>query len=294
MSDQDDKTGGDTVVADDASGNAGDDKTQYDSITLAGDESSHGDGTSKNGGPAWLHRRIAKLNNKIDQATTQASEEAARAELVREENKLLRMQVEALQRGDGVSDLGDDDQPRGGMTQADVDRRAREIVNEELGNRETSMNAETSAAETSKKLEAHYERAGELNVPDYEATEDKAIEVLGQDISRFIMASSKKSQLLMYYLGKNEGKAAELAYRIRSNPGSGAVEIGELAAGISLQKADTQTGDDLPEPDADIGGEGSGVSASEARIDAMRKQVAAGKRPMKDLMDLKRSLAQAS
>lgn len=293
MSVQDDKKG-DQIVVDDKSGGEADDKRlKHDQVVLDGDKSSSSDEGNQKTVPVGFYRRIGKLNDKVDEANTRASESDARNDLLKEENKLLRMQVDAL-KGGGQSDDDEEDEGRG-MTQADVDRRAREIVQEELNSASSAGQQAAAQDANTKKLEAHYDRAAELKVDDYEDTEDKAIDILGKDLSRFVMSSSNKSQLLLYYIGKNPGVGYELARKIQADPGSGALEIGELAAKLSLRKADTQNDDDLPEPDSDLGGDSqSGSSVNEQRLQKMRSDVAAGKRPMKDLMDLKRKLAEAS
>lgn len=290
MSVQDDKQD-DQVVINDVTGNKGG-EAKHDQIVLEGDESTSSDDGKKITGPGWLHRRVRKLNDKVDAAEGRANESDARSELLKEENKLLRMQVDALKSGSRNDD--DDDEATGGMTQADVDRRAREIVQEELNSASAAVGQEQSQAAVTQKLEKHYDRAGELNVPDYEETEDAAIEVLGKDLSRFIMSSSNKSQLVLYYIGKNPAKGYELAQKIKSDPGSGAIEIGELASKLSLKQADTQNDDDLPEPDSDLGGDSaSAASINEKKLVKMRAEVAAGKRSMQDLMKLKKELAKA-
>jgi len=102
----------------------------------------------------------------------------------------------------------------------------------------------------------HYKRATDLNVGDYEEMEDKAIEALGVDIVQSLQTTVDQSEMLIYYLGKNPKKAAEIRSTFDRNPAKATFELGTLAAKLTLKPR----GDKIPAPDDPLGGGGGGVN----------------------------------
>ena len=102
----------------------------------------------------------------------------------------------------------------------------------------------------------HYKRADALKVKDYDETEDKAIEILGQDVVNQLIANTDKSPELLYYLGKNPGKAQEMAEMVKTNPVKGVFELGRLGAKLSARpKSRTKP---APAPEGEQRGGGAG------------------------------------
>lgn len=279
--------GGDEVIVPDPNA---------DQIVVEGEEPTPATST----GPAWLHKRIGRLNKKVGAAEEGQTEAERIANLTKEENKLLKLQIQQLgstTKPDRANFESDEDFLVA-QTKHDDDRiatKAKEIVTEVLSGHDQKTTLEKQSQATEAKLTAHYDRATELKVSDYADTEDKAIEVLGDDISKFIMSSTAKSHLILYHLGKNPVKAGELAARIRKDPGSGTVEIGELAAKITLRKADTQL--ETPEPATDLSGGGTPAPTEhwQKKLNTLRDKVAAndGSANMGDILQLKKDAVAA-
>jgi hypothetical protein len=99
-------------------------------------------------------------------------------------------------------------------------------------------------------IEAHYERAGFLNVKNYTDVEDNAIEILGNDATKAIMANTELSHVLLYHLGleKNAGKAEEFAALLKRNPVKGLLEIGGYANKLVVKPKHSNA----PDPESKI------------------------------------------
>lgn len=200
-------------------------------------------------------KRVNKLNGKIETANQEAEEARRRAEALEEENKLLRLKAgqETLKRpkpddfdSDAEYDAALDAYDEQRLTQI-TDKRLKEVV--DASQAHTTQSNQNALTET--QLKAHYERAGEFKVKDYEETEDKAIDILGRDTVKQIMVNTDNSPVILYHLGKNPGKAEKLADLIASNPMKGVLEIGRLEASLKV-KPKSKTPPD-PEEQVDSG-----------------------------------------
>lgn len=107
-------------------------------------------------------------------------------------------------------------------------------------------------------ITSHYARASDLNVPDYEATEDAAIASLGANLVQSIQSSAENSELLLYYLGKKPAKASEIAALYRINPGKATLALGALSGKITLRPNTTKA----PNPDMGVKGGGGATSTA--------------------------------
>lgn len=243
----------------------------------------------------------AHLNSKAKwKGRVQKAEKSAEA--LAAENELLRMQLQQTQGGQGKTalkmptledcDYDEDEFRRRSLEYAksvSVDE-ARRAAAEMIENSQRSAQAQSKDADTEVALDRHYTNAGKLKVDDFEAAEDRVIEIFGRDAAREIIANVEDSHLLMYWLGKNPDKATHYADLLKRSPVKGIFALGELRSKIKVQPRGKQT----PSPDEAV--EGAGVTGSqswERRIDTMRDKVAAGKATMSDLMALKRQAQQA-
>ena len=77
-------------------------------------------------------------------------------------------------------------------------------------------------------LEAHYERADKLKVPDYDANEEQAVAIMGKSIVKGIASVMSNSAMVINYLGKNPAKAQEIALLDKTNPQKGIEKLWEL------------------------------------------------------------------
>lgn len=211
-------------------------------------------------------KRISKLNTRVETANHEAEEERQKREALEEQNRLLLMQINQGQ-----------DAPKGRPKVDDFESDAEyEAALEDYENTRISQVTQEKAAELlrqqaeeqarsareaafNSQLREHYERADQLKVSDYEETEDKAIDVMGKDIARQIMANTEQSQVVLYHLGKNPEKAAEYARKFEGNPIKGLLEIGGLASRLQVRSKSSLP----PNPETQI--EGGSVAGHESR-----------------------------
>lgn len=196
-------------------------------------------------------RRVARLNGK-----SEAKEDKASA--LEEENRLLRLALEQRKPSGPPSPNDFDDgefdpaytkameEHAALQREAEVDRKVEEKLRAAA---EERARAEAAAALESRQRE-HYGRAARLKVKDYEATEDVAIEALGQQVVNQVIANFDDSHTLLYYLGKNPGRAAQIASLLRTNPIQGVAQIGRLQSQIIVKPKVTPA----PDPEAELEG----------------------------------------
>jgi hypothetical protein len=185
-------------------------------------------------------KRINKLNGKIEAKSQEAQEAIDRAEAAEAQLKLYQIKEQSqapakrpkLEEYDSDDDyyLALDEYETGKIEEA-TRKTAEQILNQNQN--QTTQSQRQAVYEDS--ANKHYERAGALKVSDYEATEDKAIEILGGDAVKQIMANTDNSEVVLYHLGKNPGKAEAIANLIKSNPMKGVIEIGGLAAKLQIR-----------------------------------------------------------
>lgn len=201
-----------------------------------------------------IQKRINKLNGKIDVANTQADEANQRADALEQENKLLRLSSEKP-----VTRPDEDDFETTAEYHAALDgydgERITKAAQEQVAKLVQQNQTQTTQVNQNVKLEeditAHYARADTLKMSNYEELEDKAIEALGNDLSKVIMANTEKSHLIMAHLGANPGKAAELVELVKVNPVKALVKAVEIGNSLSV-KTKSQNAPD-PETTVDAG-----------------------------------------
>lgn len=212
--------------------------------------------------PKGFIKRIGKLNGKVD-AANQKAEELAR-ELEAERRKA--QQLEAMLTGQAKpnkrprpEDFDTDEEYEAAAEKYEESIAAR-VVQQHLARAHQTQQQQTQQKAQQQQLEtglhAHYERAESLKVADYETTEDRAIEVLGNDVAKHIMANTDNSEVVLYHLGKNPAKAQQIAEAISRNPIKGLVDIGVLASRLQVKTKSSLP----PEPETQIsqsGGTGS-------------------------------------
>lgn len=205
-----------------------------------------------------LQQRFSRLTGQRDEARGEVAERDATIARLTEENKLLRLNAEQhLQKAPKPEDFETDEQFNDAKARYDealISAKAEEIVNKRLEQSETQTTQFRQNRETEAKLREHDDRTESLQVDDYDETEDKAIDVMGEDLSRTIMTTFPKSELLMYYLGKNPVKAESLVALSQVNPVACVAEIGRLEERLKI-KPKTGT---APNPETEVKG---GVSS---------------------------------
>ena len=114
--------------------------------------------------------------------------------------------------------------------------------------------------------EAHYKNAYELEVKDFDETEDKALEILGLEAANAIISNfNKDSHLLMYFFGKDQNKADAEHFKSlwETNKILAVAEIGGI---LSEMKVSPKTVTTSTEPDEEI------VGGSHSNIEALQKR----------------------
>lgn len=190
--------------------------------------------------PIGLRKRFNKLNGKIDAANTEAEEARKRAEMLEEENKLLRLQA---QQSKPATRPNEDDfdtheeylQAVEKYDDARIKKAAEEQVNQFIQRNQTQTQTANQDRQLQTKIEAHYDRANTLKLKNYEELEDKAIDILGTDLAKVIMANTGKSHLIMAHLGANPGKAMELAELVKVDPVSAFAQAVEIGSTLSVR-----------------------------------------------------------
>lgn len=243
--------------APDESDEAGDQEPdgQEVEIVLKGDE-----GSQPAQSNLGIRNRVRKLNAKVSAA--QAGESQASSELAteREKNKLLQLALNQQKASPkGPPDPNDfDDGAKDAKYVEALEAHNREFFQSEM---EKHTAAQSTPAANDSALERrqteHYQAADKLGIPDYEVVEEKAIDILGKQTVNHLIKSLDNSPKLLYFLGKNPGKAEEIAEMLTGGDTVKAIlEIGALSAGLIAQpKAKRKA---APDPDDDL--EGASVS----------------------------------
>ena len=242
--------------------------------------------------PAFLDQK-RKWKQKVE-------DQRKSAEALKAENELLRMQL--AQRSPGSKgptmptlESVDYDEAKF-REQSEAYQRhiaaeeARRIAREMYADSQQQQRLQSREAELDAALSKHYERARKLGVDDFDAAENKVIELFGSDAAKEIIGAVDESHTLVYWLGKNPDKAYQYAQTIRTNPVKGILELGKLAAKIKLQPKPKEP----ISPDEPLTGSGGGAAAAyERKLADMVKRVQQGKAKPRDLIALRQEARQA-
>lgn len=255
----DDEAEGDDETEGEAKAEGEDDAEEFE-ITLDGDDGSHPEQDENRG----IRKRINKLNRKVEAAEEGKEKVSSELEIERERNRLLQLALDQ-QGGKAPKDDGAPPDPND-FDDGIADAKYIQALEDHMSKRvlakaqEAQIQTRTATEAQGKLYDRqvdHYERAKALKVPDYEVTEDKAIEVFGQDVVNQLISNTDKSPELLYYLGKNTGKAQELADLVKANPVKGVFELGRL--GEKLKAKPKSKSKPAPDPDGDQRGGGAGT-----------------------------------
>lgn len=225
-----------------------------------------GETQSQEGLEPWVQRRLKREKDRREKTGEKLSEAEERAKKAEEKLAILQM---ALDQRDGKKaapkrpnaedfNLGaSDPEYLQALDEYDDARIEQKLAEREKRASKSSQNRQTEkdrehALEQS--LIKHIDKAQKLGAKDFEAKEDKAIELLGDNISNYIIMNSDKSHLLMYYLGTNEKEALALKAKIEANPPRGAILIGELAAQLKPKSKTKNSKTRVPDPDEEVEG----------------------------------------
>lgn len=211
--------------------------------------------TSKPAHKGGLQKRFGKMKAKIDSANSEADEANRRASMLEEENKLLRLNAQQTK---PITRPNEDDFDTHERYITELDKfddarisKAAQVEAAKIINANQTQNTQARINDDLEvQIDKHYERSASLKVPDYSAVEAVAADVLGDDISRQIIANTDESHLLMYHLGKNPEKAERLKQLLIDQPMKGVMEIGRLAGSLKIKPKNANA----PDPEAKISG----------------------------------------
>jgi len=112
---------------------------------------------------------------------------------------------------------------------------------------DTQQNGHRVAAKEQKRdaaLTTYAKNAAGLKVSDFNETQDKAFDVLGDEFAQLIAENlPEDAPKLMYWLGKNPVEAARYRDDYKSNPGSTTFALGKLAGKLTIKPKRTQAAD---------------------------------------------------
>lgn len=116
-----------------------------------------------------------------------------------------------------------------------------EVVGQQLNQQQNGHRLQAQQQRREDSLKTYAETASKLNVSDFNETQDKAFDVLGDDIAQMIAEQlPSDAPKLLYYLGKNSKKAEELREKFAINPGGMTFELGKLAGNLSIKPKRTK------------------------------------------------------
>jgi hypothetical protein len=245
--------------------------------------------------PNGFKKRINKLNGKIDKANEATDEATRRANALEEENRLLRLHQQQSEKPATAPDEDDfDTDAEYQAAKADWDeKRISAIAAAKVSEIIQANQSQNTQGSIDRDLEdsigRHYERVESLKMANYEDLEDKAIDVLGNEFAKMIIAKTRKSHLIMGHLGANTGKAEELAMLLKSDPVGALIQAVEIGEKLSIRPKHSIT----PDPETRIEpGEASSAEQQDKKLNDLREE--AGKTgDMSKLLEYKKQLRAA-
>lgn len=244
-----------------------------------------------------VNKRVKRLNGKVTEASDSSAQSNVELDLAREKNKILELaleQAKATKKAEvKLPDPNDFDEgvndaeylvQHNNYTQSMIASQVAEQVAKATETVSNTTNQTQRSEALLKKQVKHYERADEIGAKDYEATEDKALEVLGQETANHIIDNFDDSHVIMYFLGKNPDEAKRIAHLLKTQAIKGVAEVGRLSAQLQIKPKNKPIAD----PDEEIISDGNAQSGTnERKLEKLRDQ-AAKTGNMKPLMEFKR------
>lgn len=163
-------------------------------------------------------------------------------------------------------------------------KNAEELLLKREQERQQAQQSQLAEEAEQQAIVEFYEGAAELGASDFDEVEDKAIEVIGKDLTVQLMnIYGKQSSSLIYHLGKNPKDAQRLLKGLEENPAKGLIEVTRY-----LDKIATVKSKPAPEPNEPNTATGGSSSNWDAKIEAMRKKQREGTATTNDVIKLKR------
>jgi len=241
-------------------------------------------------------KRVKRLNGKVEKSTEATELANTELALERDKNKILEIALEQARQGksNAITAPNPDDFDEGYNDPGFIKKQSefnnefiKRSVAEQVAEATKTTTANADVISKSKTLESkqlkHYERAAKIGAKDYEATEDKALDILGSEVANHVIDNFDDSHILLYYMGKNPAEAERISNLLKSNPIRGVAELGRLSSELKIKPKSKVA----PNPDEEINGESvANDSAIERRLNKLREEARGG--DMKKLIEFKR------
>lgn len=240
-----------------------------------------------------IRNRINKLNTKVEVANTATDEALRKLQVLEEENKLLK-----LQSSQSPAQMPDEDnfdsrkEYLAALNEYNNNQIAEQVQKQTakvFENVQTQTATATQDDNLRGQITKHYDRANDAKIKGYEALEDKAIEILGNDLSKQIMANSSKSHLIMGHLGANTAKAREISELLKTNPIQAYTEALEVGLNLSTTRKKPSPS---PETEVPAGGSAS-VGIWQKKYDDAIAKVQAGTLTVRDTAAIRKQAQEA-
>jgi len=195
----------------------------------------------------WVRSQIKKGKARYHKAEAENSEATARIVQLEQENKAMQ---EALQKETKIPEMPNaqdfETYPDGAndpkfqtdlTTHIVAKTQQQNMSNQHVQAQQIVQQRQQERNEATLKSakETHYHKAAELSVPDYGDMEDKAAEVLGEDATNLIIMNAERPHEMLYFLGKNKGKAEEIRDELTADPFRGVMTLGRLESKIKVK-----------------------------------------------------------
>jgi hypothetical protein len=254
-----DESGGDDESGE-GDGQAGDDDADEVQIVREGDTQAPA------GTPRGFLKRINKLNGRVDAAKGETDQFRERNLHLEDINKVQKMRIEQLEGAPPAQPLVKPDPEKftegiydDGYIKAfdeyqdkKLDARFDERIAKQTKQSNVTSDQSALALKLRQRQEAHIDRAQKLKVKDYEATEDITLSIMGHDkVNHIILALPDKTELIMYYLGKNPDVAQKYSAMLEAEPIRALIELGGILSEIKVKPSSKKT---LKDPDEDLEG----------------------------------------
>jgi len=236
-------------------------------------------GSLPKGNRGGLNKRFNKLNAR--NAVTAEERDAANSKLgvVEKKNEILQMQIDQMRSSEKLFKRPNADNYEGGnydpAFESDTakfnirEEVAKQVSESTKGIRERQEN-DLADSNLRQHQETHYKQAYELEVTDFDETEDKALDILGLEATNAIISNfNKDSHLLMYFFGKEQNKADAEHFKglWDTNKIQAVAEIGGILAEL---KVNPKTATPQTEPDEEIqGGSASSVESMKRKYNKL-------------------------
>jgi hypothetical protein len=217
--------------------------------------------------PRGFLKRINKLNGKVGEAKEGEATQKDRADFLEQENQVQKSRIQQLEGGApppqplerpdvNTFDGGVYDPAYTKAVDEYNDKRQDARFNDRLAEHTKKSTVTNSQAELAQKLrtkqEAHISRATKLKVKDYEATEDIAISIMGNEkVNHIILALPDRTEQLIYYLGKNPKLAQKYSDMLETETVRALMELGGVLSEIKVKTVSKKS---LKDPDEDLEG----------------------------------------